>query len=230
MPKDPICIKTIVTTDLTNRIAEEFGVEIVEILTGFKYIGEQIGLLEAKGEADRYILGFEESYGYLPGPHVRDKDAVSGSMMICEMAAYYATQGKSLVDVLNELYAKYGYYLCTQQSFAFEGESGMNQMAAIMERLEESPLTELEGEKVVLYKDYKAQTAVDYRTGEKTSTGLPKSSVLSYTLENGNKFIIRPSGTEPKIKFYFFVLGKDEADARAAEKVLAENCTKLLKA
>ncbi len=230
MPKDPICIKTIVTTDLTNRIAEEFGVEIVEILTGFKYIGEQIGLLEAKGEADRYILGFEESYGYLPGPHVRDKDAVSGSMMICEMAAYYATQGKSLVDVLNELYAKYGYYLCTQQSFAFEGESGMNQMAEIMAHLQAHPLQELEGEKVVLYKDYKAQIAIDNRTGEKSSTGLPQSSVLSFTLENGNKFIIRPSGTEPKIKFYFFVLGKDEAEARAAEKVLAENCTKLLKA
>ena len=114
MPKDPICIKTIVTTDLTNRIAEEFGVEIREILTGFKYIGEQIGLLEAAGEVERYILGFEESYGYLAGPHVRDKDAVCGSMMICEMAAFYATQGKSLVDVLGELYAKYGYYLCTQ--------------------------------------------------------------------------------------------------------------------
>ena len=229
MPKDPICIKTIVTTDLTNRIAEEFGVEIREILTGFKYIGEQIGLLEAAGEVERYILGFEESYGYLAGPHVRDKDAVCGSMMICEMAAFYATQGKSLVDVLGELYAKYGYYLCTQQSFAFEGESGMNEMNEIMAKLQSSPLQELDGEKVVLFKDYKAQVVINNVTGEKSSTGLPKSSVLSYTLENGNKFIIRPSGTEPKIKFYFFVLDKDEASARAAEKVLAENCTKLLK-
>ncbi|HIT94668.1 MAG TPA: phospho-sugar mutase, partial [Candidatus Faecivivens stercoripullorum] len=229
MPKDPICIKTIVTTDLTNRIAEEYGVEVREILTGFKYIGEQIGLLEEAGEVDRYILGFEESYGYLAGPHVRDKDAVCGSMMICEMAAFYATQGKSLVDVLDELYAKYGYYLCTQQSFAFEGESGMNEMNEIMAQLQASPLQELDGEKVVVFKDYKAQTVINNVTGEKSSTGLPKSSVLSYTLENGNKFIIRPSGTEPKIKFYFFVLDKDEASARAAEKVLAENCTKLLK-
>ena len=230
MPKDPICVKTIVTTDLTNRIAEEFGVEIKEILTGFKYIGEQIGLLEEKGEVDRFILGFEESYGYLAGPYVRDKDAVVGSMMICEMAAFYATKGKSLVDVLNELYAKYGYYLCTQQSFAFEGETGMIEMQKIMSDLQADPLKELDSEKVVLYKDYQAQIAIDNRTGEKTSTGLPKSSVLSYTLENGNKFIIRPSGTEPKIKFYFFVKAADEAQARAAEKVLAENCTKLLKA
>ena len=151
-------------------------------------------------------------------------------MMICEMAAFYATKGKSLVDVLNELYAKYGYYLCTQQSFAFEGETGMIEMQKIMSDLQADPLKELDSEKVVLYKDYQAQIAIDNRTGEKTSTGLPKSSVLSYTLENGNKFIIRPSGTEPKIKFYFFVKAADEAQARAAEKVLAENCTKLLKA
>jgi phosphoglucomutase len=229
MPKDPICVKTIVTTDLTNRIAEDYGVQVIEILTGFKYIGEQIALLEEKGEVERYILGFEESYGYLAGPYVRDKDAVVGSMMICEMAAFYATQGKSLVDVLNELYAKYGYYLCTQQSFAFEGESGMNEMSAIMAKLQAEPLQELDGEKVVLFKDYKAQVAIDNLTGEKTGTGLPKSSVLSYTLANGNKFIIRPSGTEPKIKFYFFVKAKDEASARASEKILSENCTKLLK-
>ena len=212
MPKDPICIKTIVTTDLTNRIAEEFGVEIVEILTGFKYIGEQIGLLEAKGEADRYILGFEESYGYLPGPHVRDKDAVSGSMMICEMAAYYRAKGSSIKEELERIYAEYGRYLNKVDSFEFPGLSGMDKMAGIMANLRTDPPKDFAGDKVV--------KVVDYQKPEET--GLPAANVLIYTLESGSTVVVRPSGTEPKIKTYFTTLGKDLAEAQAKKDALAE--------
>ena len=228
MPKDPVAVKTIVTNELTARICEKYGIELKNVLTGFKYIGEQIALLEEKGEEDRFIFGYEESYGYLAGTYVRDKDAVVASMLICEMAAFYSKQGRSLVDVLNELYAAYGYHLCTQASFAFEGEQGMANMNAIMEKLSSDPAKEIDGVKVVEFSDYKAQTAINFVTGEKTSIDLPKSAVLMYTLENGCKAVIRPSGTEPKIKFYFFVIEKTEEEARKAEAALKESFTKLL--
>ena len=170
-----------------------------------------------------------EAYGYLAGTYVRDKDAVVASMLICEMAAFYSKEGKSLVDVLNGLYEKYGYHLCTQASFAFEGEQGMANMAAIMKELSEHPAAEIGGVKVTLFNDYQAQVSTNCVTGEKTPIQLPKSAVLMYGLENGYKAVIRPSGTEPKIKIYYFIIEKTEEEARAAEKVLNENFTKLLR-
>ncbi|MDD6033982.1 MAG: phospho-sugar mutase [Oscillospiraceae bacterium] len=229
MPKDPIAVKTIVTNELTTRLAEKYGVELRNVLTGFKYIGEQIGMLEEKGEEDRYIFGYEESYGYLAGTYVRDKDAVVASMLICEMAAYYSKEGKSLVDVLNSLYETYGYHLCTQASFAFEGEQGMANMAAIMKELSEHPAAEIGGVKVTLFNDYEAQVSTNCVTGEKTPIDLPKSAVLMYGLENGYRAVIRPSGTEPKIKIYYFVVEKTEEEARKAEKALNDSFTKLLR-
>lgn len=229
MPQNPVAVKTIVTNELTTRLAEKYGIELRDVLTGFKYIGEQIGLLEAKGEEDRFVFGYEESYGYLAGTYVRDKDAVVASMLICEMAAFYSKQGKSLVDVLNSLYDTYGYHLCTQTSFAFEGEQGMANMAAIMKELSEKPAKEIGGVPVTLFNDYDARVSVDCVTGRRVPIGLPRSSVLMYGLENGCKAVIRPSGTEPKIKVYYFVVDKTEEAARAAEQSLNAAFRNLLK-
>ena len=228
MPKNPIVVKTIVTTSLINDIAKDYGIEVVDVLTGFKYIGELIGNLEKDNEEDRYILGFEESYGYLCGTYVRDKDAVVASMLICEMAAFYASQGKSLVDVLNSLYEKYGYYLCTQKSFAFEGIAGMENMANIMKNLRENPINELGNSKVVGFDDYHKRVAKDYLTGKQNPINLPTANVLAFHLDDGSMAVIRPSGTEPKIKIYYFVLAKDEASARERETFLNDQFIKLL--
>ena len=229
LPERPLAVKTIVTTDLAARVAEKHGVELLDVLTGFKFIGEQIGRMEAAGEADRYIFGFEESYGYLAGTYVRDKDAVVASMLICEMAAFYSKQGKNLVDVLNELYATYGYYLCTQQSFGFEGEAGMEIMKKLMNHLRENPADRIDGDKVIAFGDYLKNVRTDRLTGEQTHIDLPKSDVLMYEMEGGSKAVIRPSGTEPKIKVYYFILAKDEAAAREKEAHLQDSFTKLLK-
>ena len=229
LPERPLAVKTIVTTDLAARVAEKHGVELLDVLTGFKFIGEQIGRMEAAGEADRYIFGFEESYGYLAGTYVRDKDAVVASMLICEMAAFYSRQGKNLVDVLNELYATYGYYLCTQQSFGFEGEVGMEIMKKLMNHLRENPADRIDGDKVIAFGDYLKNVRTDRLTGEQTHIDLPKSDVLMYEMEGGSKAVIRPSGTEPKIKVYYFILAKDEAAAREKEAHLQDSFTKLLK-
>ena len=229
LPERPLAVKTIVTTDLAARVAEKHGVELLDVLTGFKFIGEQIGRMEAAGEADRYIFGFEESYGYLAGTYVRDKDAVVASMLICEMAAFYSRQGKNLVDVLNELYATYGYYLCTQQSFGFEGEAGMEIMKKLMNHLRENPADQIDGDKVIAFGDYLKNVRTDRLTGEQTHIDLPKSDVLMYEMEGGSKAVIRPSGTEPKIKVYYFILAKDEAAAREKEAHLQDSFTKLLK-
>ena len=229
LPERPLAVKTIVTTDLAARVAEKHGVELLDVLTGFKFIGEQIGRMEAAGEADRYIFGFEESYGYLAGTYVRDKDAVVASMLICEMAAFYSRQGKNLVDVLNELYATYGYYLCTQQSFGFEGEAGMEIMKKLMNHLRENPADRIDGDKVIAFGDYLKNVRTDRLTGEQTHIDLPKSDVLMYEMEGGSKAVIRPSGTEPKIKVYYFILAKDEAAARKKEAHLQDSFTKLLK-
>ena len=229
LPERPLAVKTIVTTDLAARVAEKHGVELLDVLTGFKFIGEQIGRMEAAGEADRYIFGFEESYGYLAGTYVRDKDAVVASMLICEMAAFYSRQGKNLVDVLNELYATYGYYLCTQQSFGFEGEAGMEIMKKLMNHLRENPADQIDGDKVIAFGDYLKSVRTDRLTGEQTHIDLPKSDVLMYEMEGGSKAVIRPSGTEPKIKVYYFILAKDEAAAREKEAHLQDSFTKLLK-
>ncbi len=229
MPKDPVAVKTIVTTDIVNLIAKDYGVEIIEVLTGFKFIGEQIGLLESKGEENRYIFGFEESYGYLSGGYVRDKDAVNASMLICEMAAYYRTQGITLMQARENMYKKYGMFIQTLYSFEFEGAAGMNRMNEIMTELRTSHPAEIGGLKVERFEDYKASTAKNILTGEVTELTLPKSNVLAFYLENGCKAIIRPSGTEPKIKTYITARAADRAAAEVIEQKIYADFTKSMK-
>lgn len=218
LPIDPVMVKTVVTSVLVDRVAAKYGVEVKNVLTGFKYIGEQILRLEEKNEENRYVFGFEESYGYLAGSYVRDKDAVVASMLIAEMTAYYRKQGKSLVDVINELYAEFGYYKNVTLSFEFDGASGMETMKNIMDGLRSYSADEMAGYKIVRHADYLLQFDKDYVNGTEKAIDLPKSNVLSFFLENGNAIIVRPSGTEPKIKIYFTGVGKDEADA---EKTVA---------
>lgn len=218
MPENPIAVKTIVTTDIVNLIGKEYGVEIINVLTGFKFIGEQIGLLEAKGEEKRYIWGFEESYGYLSGSYVRDKDAVDASMLICEMAAYYRTQGITLLQARENMYKKYGFFYQTLYSFTFEGASGMKKMADIMENLRNAHPTEIAGLKVIRFDDYKLSTSKNVVTGEVTELTLPKSNVLAFFLEGGSKVIVRPSGTEPKVKAYITSKQDTREEAEAIEQ------------
>lgn len=213
LPKDPVMVKTVVTSVLIDRIAADYGVTVRNVLTGFKYIGEQILRLEEKGEENRYVFGFEESYGYLAGTYVRDKDAVVASMLIAEMTAYYKKQGKSLIEVLNGLYAKYGYYKNVTLSFEFDGESGMTKMKSIMDKLRNYNSDTMAGYKITRHADYLLQFDRNCETGEETKIDLPKSNVLSFFLEGGNAIIVRPSGTEPKIKIYFTGVGTDEQDA-----------------
>ena len=228
LPERPVAVKTIVTSEMVTRIAEKYGCELRNVLTGFKYIGEQILNLEQAGEADRYVFGFEESYGYLAGTYVRDKDAVVASMLICEMAAYYRMQGKSLSDVMNELYAEYGYYQNTTLNFAFEGAAGMEKMQQVMGSLRKNPPDSIAGRKVVRTADYQQSKAVDLTTGLEEEIKLPKSNVLSYFLEGGAAAIVRPSGTEPKIKVYVTSVGADEQDAAAITKQLADEMTGII--
>ncbi len=211
MPKNPVAVKSIVSTPLADAVAANYGVELRSVLTGFKWIGDQIAGLEAAGEVDRFIFGFEESYGYLAGPYVRDKDAIIGSMLICEMAAYYRSIGSSIKQRLEEIYAKYGRYLNKVDSFEFPGLSGMDKMAGIMDSLRQNPPTEIGGYAVVKVTDYK----------KPEETGLPAANVLIYALEGGATVVVRPSGTEPKIKTYFTTLGKDLAEAEAQKDTLA---------
>lgn len=220
MPKHPVAVKTIVTTDIVEAICKAYGVELIEVLTGFKFIGEQIGFLEEKGEEDRYIFGFEESYGYLAGSYVRDKDAVVASMLICEMAAYYRTKGISMMQARENLYQKYGVYVHAQHSFTFEGESGMIRMQNIMEHLRTHRPEQIDNLKVIQFADYEKQVSIDLTTGTETAITLPKSNVLSFTLEQGAKVIIRPSGTEPKIKAYYTTTAATEAEAAAKKDEL----------
>lgn len=229
MPENPIAVKTIVTTDIVNLIGKEYGVEIIDVLTGFKFIGEQIGLLESKGEEKRYIFGFEESYGYLSGSYVRDKDAVNASMLICEMAAYYRTQGITLLQARENMYKKYGVFFQTLHSFTFEGESGMNRMAEIMTQLRENAPAEIGGLKVVRTDDYQKSISKDIASGTETVLTLPKSNVLAFFLEGGSKAIVRPSGTEPKIKTYFTAKTATHEEAEILEKKLADDFTKVMK-
>lgn len=220
MPKHPVAVKTIVTTDIVEAICKAYDVELIEVLTGFKFIGEQIGFLEEKGEEDRYIFGFEESYGYLAGSYVRDKDAVVASMLICEMAAYYRTKGISMMQARENLYQKYGVYVHAQHSFTFEGESGMIRMQNIMEHLRTHRPEQIDNLKVIQFADYEKQVSIDLTTGTETAITLPQSNVLSFTLEQGAKVIIRPSGTEPKIKAYYTTTATTEAEAAAKKDEL----------
>ena len=228
MPERPVAVKTIVTTDICKKIAAEYGVELRDVLTGFKFIGEQIGFLEADGEDKRYIFGFEESYGYLAGSYVRDKDAVVGSMLICEMAAFYRTKGISLLQAREEMYKQYGNYLHTQKSFTCEGASGMERMKEIMKNLRTNGPKEIGGLKVVGFADYVASEEVNYVTGEKTEITLPKSDVLAFKLEKDATVIIRPSGTEPKIKAYYTTIGETRAEAEQLEATISEDFKKIL--
>lgn len=227
MPKNPIAVKTIVTTDIVNEIGKAYNVEIIDVLTGFKFIGEQIGLLEKKGEEERYIFGFEESYGYLSGGYVRDKDAVNASMLICEMAAYYRTQGITLLQARENLYKKYGVYYHSLHSFTFEGESGMIKMNNIMNTLRNDHLAEIAGLKVVRIDDYKLSISKDALTGVSSDITLPKSDVLAFFLEGGAKVIVRPSGTEPKIKTYYTAKAPTYEEATALEAKLSDGFSKL---
>lgn len=229
MPENPVVVKTIVTTNMAAAIAEKYGCELRDLLTGFKYIGEQIGLLEKEGHPERYILGFEESYGYLAGTYVRDKDAVVASMLIAEMASYYHKQGLSLLDRMAQLYDEFGYYRNTLVNVAFEGEQGMLAMDKLMSDLRANPPKELGGRKVIACADYGERVRTDFVTGESTPLTLPRSNVLSYTLEGKAGLIIRPSGTEPKIKGYITAIGATPAEAAAQEEVLRRQAEELLK-
>ena len=211
MPKNPVAVMSIVSTPLAAKVAEHYGVELRQTLTGFKWIGDQIAQLEAAGEVDRFIFGFEESYGYLAGPYVRDKDAIIGSMLICEMAAYYRSIGSSIKQRLEEIYNEYGRYLNKIDTVEFPGLSGMDKMAGIMKDLRENPPKAF-GSKAVA-------TVTDYAKPE--TTGLPKANVLSFVLEDGAKVMVRPSGTEPKIKAYYTTLGKDLDEAQAEKDELS---------
>ena len=228
LPEKPIAVKTIVTTELCRKIAEDYGCELVDVLTGFKFIGEQITMLEAKGEENRFVFGFEESYGYLGGTYVRDKDAVIASMLICEMVAYYKAQGKNLIEVLEGLYKKYGYYICAQKSFTCEGESGMKQIKGMMEALRNDTPKEINGSKVVKFDDYEASVSRDLKNGNETKITLPRSNVLCFYMEDGCSLIVRPSGTEPKIKLYIGAVGKTYSEAEANLGGLTDSGTKLL--
>lgn len=211
MPKDPVAVMSLVSTPLARAIAKHYNVELRSVLTGFKWIGDQILNLEKNHQEDRFIFGFEESYGYLAGSYVRDKDAVVASMLICEMAAYYRANGSSIKQRLEEIYSQYGRYFNKTDSFEFPGLSGMDKMAGIMTQLRQEPPAAIGAHKIT--------KAVDFKKSEET--GLPPANVLLYELENGATVIIRPSGTEPKIKAYFTTLGKDLAEAQAQKDELA---------
>ncbi|EOC6274187.1 phospho-sugar mutase [Enterococcus faecium] len=209
MPADPVMVKTIVTMDLGERIASNYGVRTIDVLTGFKFIGEQIGMLEKAGKADSYIFGFEESYGYLSGSYVRDKDGVNAAYLICEMFSYYKTQGISLLDKLNEIYTKYGYCLNTLHSFEFDGAAGFTKMREIMVEFHKG-LDIIGGKKVIETLDY-----------SKGLNGLPKSDVLKFMLEDNCSVVVRPSGTEPKLKTYISVSAENKEAAEAMEAIMA---------
>ena len=211
MPQNPVLVKTIVTTDLAEKIAEHYNVSVINVLTGFKFIGEQIGLLEDKNEENRYIFGFEESYGYLTGTYVRDKDGVDGAYMICEMFSYYATRGISLLDKLNELYSTYGYALNTLHSFEFDGSAGVTYMQNIMKSARQD-IHQIGSKKVLQVLDY-----------EKGINNLPKSDVIKFILEDNCSVVLRPSGTEPKLKLYLSVCSNDKSGTTIVEKDLLQS-------
>lgn len=221
LPEKPVVVKTIVTTKLINKLCEKYGCELKNVLTGFKYIGEVILNLEKNHEENRYLFGFEESYGYLSGTYVRDKDAVVASMLVCEMAAYYKKQGKSLAEVIDGLYEEFGYYLNQTYSFEFDGAAGMQKMSDIMTAVRDNTPKSIAGYDVVKVSDYLLRKETDVATGSVTDIDLPKSNVIALHLADDNAVIIRPSGTEPKIKLYITSVGKDKDNA-------AEICEKLV--
>lgn len=228
LPETAIAVKSFVSTDIAEVIAKKFNCTFKNLLTGFKYIGELITNLEEQGRADDFVMGFEESYGYLAGTHARDKDAVVASMLICEMAAFYKTQGMNLVDVMNSLYDEFGYYSNVVESYTFEGAAGMEKMASIMDGLRSNPPKEIAGMPVVSISDYKTSTVTYTDSSPSKRIDLPKSNVLAFSLENGNKVIVRPSGTEPKIKAYITAIGTDRQSADELAGVMVNAAGKFM--
>lgn len=228
LPNNPIVVKTIVTTPLVETIAAAYGAQTADLLTGFKYIGELVTNLEKNDETDRFIVGMEESYGYLRGAHARDKDAVVASLLICEMASYYKLKGISLKQFMDGIYEKYGMYLNTVLNFGFEGASGMQKMADMMNDLRVNPPKEIAGVPVVKMSDYKLSVTKDTVTGEETEIKLPKSNVLSFIMPDNSKVIVRPSGTEPKIKVYITACGNSREESTAKSEKIADSMSKIL--
>ena len=228
LPKSAIAVKSFVSTDLAEVIAKKYNCTFKNLLTGFKYIGELITNLEKEGRASDFVMGFEESYGYLAGTHARDKDAVVASMLICEMAAYYKTKNMNLVDVMNSLYDKFGYYCNEVKSYTFEGAQGMEKMAQIMDTLRQNPPKTIGDFIVTAVSDYKTSKTT-FTDGKEEKIDLPKSNVLAFALENGNKVIVRPSGTEPKIKAYLTAIGNDKESASKIAKTLESAADEFMK-
>ncbi len=222
LPKRALAVRSLVSTPMADMVAASHGVEMVKVLTGFKYIGEEIAKLEAKNEKERFVFAFEESYGYLAGTHVRDKDGVVASMLICEMAAYHKAQGNSLFAAMQALYAKHGRFLSVIESFAFEGLAGMETMRGIMASLREAPPKEIAGHTLIGLCDYESGQSKNCTTGECTSLDLPASNVLEYHLQGGHSVIVRPSGTEPKVKIYYTTKGEDLKIAQDLQKQLSK--------
>lgn len=228
MPKNPVAVTTVVTSTITKKIAKKYNVDLKIVLTGFKFIGGVITELEKENRENDYVFGFEESYGYLSGGYVRDKDAVDASMLICEMACYYKKQNKSLLDVLEELSQEFGYYCNEQISFTCEGETGMERMAEIMKELRENTPKEIAEIKTLSVDDYELSKSTDLKSSDTKTITLPKSNVLAFHLENGSSVTIRPSGTEPKIKVYLEAVETDPETAHAlAEKLKADISRKM---
>lgn len=228
LPEHPVVVKTIVTTKLINQLCDKYGCELKNVLTGFKYIGEVILNLEKNNEENRYLFGFEESYGYLSGTYVRDKDAVVASMLVCEMAAYYKKQGKSLAEVIDGLYKEFGYYLNQTYSYEFSGAAGMQKMADMMSDVRKNIPNEIAGYKVEKVCDYLLKKETNLLTGEESDIDLPQSNVIALNLSDNNAVIIRPSGTEPKIKLYITAVGKDKNNAESICKNLVASAQEIL--
>lgn len=228
LPKDGFVVKTIVTTNIIKKICDSYGIEMKEVLTGFKFIGEKIKEAEESGEGT-YVFGFEESYGYLAGTYARDKDAVVASMLIAEMALYYQEKGLSLYDQLLNIYKKYGYYKEEVVSVTMEGIEGLDKIKSIMDNIRKNPPTIFGGKNVLAVRDYKTSVRTDVKTGETEKITLPESNVIYLELEDGNNFIIRPSGTEPKIKLYCLLCGKDAAETEALALKVREDINKIIK-
>ncbi|MBO5623088.1 MAG: phospho-sugar mutase, partial [Butyrivibrio sp.] len=222
MPANPAFVTTIVTTNMAKAVAENYGLHYIEVLTGFKYIGEQIKLFEQNGQSHNYVFGLEESYGCLAGTHARDKDAIVAVMMLCELAAFYKKQGKSVWDAMIDMYEKYGYYKEGQYSITMKGKEGAEQIAALMDKLRSNPPKKFGKWTVEEFRDYKTGKTVDMATGKEGETGLPASNVLYFALDDDAWCCARPSGTEPKIKFYMGVKGKNLEDAAALQEELTE--------
>lgn len=228
LPQSPVVVKSIVTTPLIEAICKEYNAEVADLLTGFKYIGELITNLEKEGKEDKFVIGMEESYGYLRGFHARDKDAVVASLMIAEMASVYKLKGISLKQFMDSIYEKYGMYLNTVMNFVFEGASGMQKMTEIMNSLRENAPESFADKKVVKIADYKESKIIDNMIGEISEISLPKSNVLSYSLEDNSKVIVRPSGTEPKIKVYITACGESRKESEEKTELISLYAKKLL--